>query len=120
MDQTSAFLRGFIKGVNVLYLKINDITHNPPLPTIRVQLFLNGSNLGLFGSYPFVSNINLQKKTVDFSGIRTRIVRVEGDHVDLFILRPKFLLIFVPKAKWKERWSKLLSSRVRKQSLNSI
>ena len=30
--------RGFIKGlvVDVLYLKINDVTHNSPLPTIRL------------------------------------------------------------------------------------
>ena len=30
-------LRGFIKGVNDSYLQINDITHNPPLPTIWVR-----------------------------------------------------------------------------------
>ena len=30
----------------------------------------------------FFSNTNLQKKTVGFTAIRTRIVRVEGEHAD--------------------------------------
>ena len=41
--------RGFIKGlvVDVLYLKINDVTHNSPLPTIWVrQLQLLLRNIG--------------------------------------------------------------------------
>ena len=56
------------------------------------RIFLNQTLISLFKNGPTPASFfvyfcsfqtqNLQKKTVGFSGIRTRIVRVEGKHAD--------------------------------------
>ena len=44
--------------------------------------FLKLDNPASFCLFPFFSYTNFTEKTVGFSGIRTRIVRVEGKHAD--------------------------------------
>ena len=44
--------------------------------------FFNWANHGLFCLFSVFPNTNFTEKTIGFSGIRTRIVRVEGEHAD--------------------------------------
>ena len=50
-------------------------------PILHYYSFFNGESPASFCLFSFFSN-NLQNKTVDFIGIRTRIVRVVGGHAD--------------------------------------
>ena len=57
-------LRGFIKGVSGgCFIQINDVTHNPPLPKIRVRCYKSRSvikwSLSFFKSGPFPASFYL-------------------------------------------------------------
>ena len=46
------------------------------------MFYKSGSTKASFCLFLFFSNTLLQKKTIGFSGIQTRIIGVEGEHAD--------------------------------------
>ena len=64
-------------GKLCLYLLRNNVRDQWP-----ANLINNGPTPASFCLFSFFSNTNFTEKTVGFSEIRTRIVGVEGEHVD--------------------------------------
>ena len=67
----------FKKSIVLKFYKIGSIDFEQIL-----SLNGTGPTLGLFLLFSFFSNTNFTEKIVGISGIRTRIVRVEGEHAD--------------------------------------
>ena len=63
------------------HLKANK--HHFYLVLLYINFFLNGATpASFFWFISYFSNANFTVKTVGVSGIRTRIVRIEGNHAD--------------------------------------
>ena len=66
---------------------MNPQSYGGPLSPLIVYLnylFLNGPTPASFCLFLLFTNTKFTEETVGFSGIRTRIVRVEGEHADHF------------------------------------
>ena len=78
-------------GTFHLYLFMTSATLLPNLCLDVVQTFLNGPTPASLCLFLFLS-LTIYRKIVDFGGIRTPIVGIEGEH--LMPLRPRYCQTF--------------------------